>query len=112
MSESLSALLNSLDLASIGSVCSRRSQFGYVSRLLQKSTGSCDDEFYARNLWPCRDPHCAAVLGPLDGPLDAIGDEPKTASEMYAEDERCCSFCGTFRRKVDLCDIVRVISLR
>ena len=94
----MSALLNSLDLASNGSH-TRRSQFGYVSRLLRKSSGSCDDEFYARNLWPCRDSRCAAVLGPLD----TIEDEPETASEMHAEDQRCCSVCGTFRRKVDLC---------
>ena len=106
----MSALLNSLDLASIRyhtSVISRRSQFGYVSRLLRKSSGSCDDEFYARNLWPCRDSQCAAVLGPLD----AVGDEPKTVSEMYAEDQRCCSVCGTFRRKVDLDDILRLLGL-
>ncbi len=72
-----------------------------MSRLLQKSSGSCDDEFYARNFWPGRDSHCAAVLGPMDG----IRDEPKTVSEMYAEDERCCPVCGTFRRKVELFDI-------
>ena len=109
--EKMSALLNSLDLDSIRyhtRFHTRRSQFGYVSRLLRKSSGSCDDEFYARNLWPCRDSQCAAVLGPLD----VSGDEPKTASEMYAEDQRCCSVCGTFRRKADFCDIVRLINLR
>ena len=94
----MSALLNSLDLASIRchtGFPTRRFQFVYVSRLLRKSSGSCDDAFYARNLWPCRDHQCAAVLGPLD----VIGDEPKTVSEMYAEDQRCCPVCGTFRMK-------------
>ncbi len=78
-----------------------------MSRLLRKSSGSCDDEFYARNLWPCRDSQCDCVLGPMDGE-----DEPKTIAEMYAEDERCCCICGTFRRKVDLFDIVAAGSLR
>ena len=77
-----------------------RNQFGVRSCLLRKTSGSWDDSFYERNLWPCRDSQGAAVLGPLD----AIGGEPKTASEMYAEDERCCPVCGTFRRKLDLCD--------
>ena len=110
----MSALPDPVDLASMPALrdegwSTRRVQFGgYVSRLPQGTSGWCDDEFYARNLWPCRDSQCAAVLGPMDG----IGDEPKTASEMYAEDQRCCSVCGTFRRKVDLCDIVRLISLR
>ena len=110
----MSALLHAIDLAGCSRCLefkgsgARRSHFGYVSRLLRKSSGTCDDEFYARNLWPCRDSQGAAVLGPLD----AIGDEPRTASEMYAEDQRCCSVCGTFRRKVDLCDIVRLLSLR
>ena len=107
----MSALINSLDLASISRRTryqTRRCQFGNVSQLLQKSSGSRDDEFYARNLWPCRDSKCTAVLGPLDN----IGDEPKTVSELYAEDERCCSVCGTFRRKVDLCVIGGVFSLR
>ena len=107
----MSSLLDALDLAGF-TRChgfeTRRPLFGYVSQFLRKSSGSRDDEFYARNLWPCRDSQCAAVLGLLD----VSGDEPKTASEMYAEDQRCCSVCGTFRRKVDLCDIVRLISLR
>ena len=107
----MSALLNSLDLAS--TICrtrfeSRRSHVGYVSRLFRKSSGSCDDEFYARNFWPCRDAQCAAVLGPLDG----IRDEPQTVSKMYAEDERCYPVCRTFRRKVELFDIVKLVYLR
>ena len=99
--ERMSALFNSLDVASTD----RRSQFSYVPRLLQKSSGSCDDDFNARNLWPCRDSQCAAILGPLDG----IRDEPKTVSKMYAEEERCCPVCGTFRRKVEFFDIVKLV---
>ena len=106
----MSALLDSLDLASSkwSPFLNRRCEVAYVSRLLQKSSGSCDYEFLARNLWPCRDPRCAGVLGPLD----AIGDEPKTASEMYAETERCCAVCGTFSRKVDVFEIFKLGILR
>ena len=107
----LSALLNSLDLANIRRYTgfpTRRFQFGYVSRLLRKSSGSCDDAFVARNLWPCRDPDCPAVLGPLD----VFGDKPKTVTEMYEEDMRCCSVCGTWRHKVEFSDFHRLFSLR
>ena len=64
----------------------RSSHFDNVSRLHQKITGSCNDEFYARSLRHCQDPHCAALLGPLDG----IPDEPKTVAEMYAEEQKRC----------------------
>ena len=100
-------LVDSLDLAGIryhARFDTRRAQFSYVSRLLRKSSGSSDDEFYARNLWPCRNSQCAAVLGPLDASVD----EPMTVAEMYADASRCCSVCGAFRRNLDFCDIVRL----
>ena len=101
----MSSLLDALDLAGF-TRChgfeTRRPLFGYVSQFLRKSSGSRDDEFYARNLWPCRDPQCAAVLGPMD----SADLEPRTISEMYAEDERCCPVCGTYRHKVDFFEII------
>ena len=103
----MSVLVNSLDLANIryhARFYTPRAQFSYVSRLLRKSSGSSDDEFYARNLWPCRDSRCAVVLGPLD----AIVDEPMTVAEMYADVSRCCSVCGMLRRNFDFYDVVRL----
>ena len=102
----MSALPDPVDLASMPALrdkgwSTRRLQFGgYVSRLPQETSGWCDDEFYARNLWPCRDVNCTVVLGPMDG----IAKEPKTVTEMYAEDERCCPVCGTTRSLISLSD--------
>ena len=115
----MSALLHSLDLACSkwSAFLNRRCEVAHVSRLLQKSSGSCDDEFYARNLWPCRDTRCAGVLGPLD----AIVDDPKFARdvdvfrdvyEVYAETERRCPVCGTSRGKVDIFGFLRSGILR
>ena len=94
---SASNLMNSLDLASIRSLTrwnTHRSRFGYMSGLLRKSKNS-RHEFYARNLWPCRERQCDVVLGPLD----EIEDETQTFSEIYVKKERCCPFCGTTRQE-------------
>ena len=94
----MSALLDALDLAGFDSVPldSPRTQFGLKSRFLRKSSGSCDDEFYARNLWPCRESDCPVFLGPLDA---------------VSETERCCYVCGTIRSEVDIFAIGRMIRL-
>ena len=100
-------LLNALDLSRIRGyqgIYSRRHQFLYASKHLQKKSGTMDDEYYARNLWPCRDRNCRAVLSPLDG----VNDEPMTIAEMYAEDQRCCFICGTFRSKWDIFECVNL----
>ena len=92
----MSALLHALDLVRPDSWTfdSPRTQFGLVSRFLMKSSGSCDDEFYARNLWPCRESDCPVFLGPLDA---------------VSETERCCYVCGTIRSEVDIFVTARII---
>ena len=91
--ERMSALLDALDLAGFDSVPldSPRTQFGLKSRFLRKSSGSCDDEFYARNLWPCCASHCHVVLGPLDAVF---------------EDQRCCHDCNSLQRDFEILAIV------
>ena len=96
----MSELIYSLDLAKTEWFISEdtlRSSFGYVSLLLQKPPGACDDEFYARNLWPCRDKECNAVLAPLDRHTD--WGLVMTVEEIVAKNQRCCPACGTFRMK-------------
>ena len=89
----MSALLDALDLVRLDSWTfdSPRTQFGLMSRFLMKSSGSCDDEFYARNLWSCRASHCPVVLGPLDA---------------VSEDQRCCHVCDSIQREFDILAIV------
>ena len=104
----MSALLHALDLVRPDSWTfdSPRTKFGLVSRFLVKSSGSCDDEFYARNIWPCREPECPVVLGPLD----AVSE---TESEFGANmiSERCCCLCGRIRSEYDIFAIGRMIRL-
>ena len=103
----MSTLLDALDLADENSAPfhSRRCKPKLLSRLLCKSRSWCDDDFFSRNLWPCRDADCSVILGPMD----AAGDEPKTLAELYAEDERGCPSCGTFRKKeLDVVGLARL----
>ena len=44
--------------------------------------------------------------------MDGIRDEPKTVSEMYAEDQRSCPVCGAFRHKVESEMFVWYVRLR
>ena len=79
-----------------------RCQFGICTPLMWKASGSCDDSLYERNLWPCRDSQCRAVLGPLD----AI----ELAEESNVENERCCLLCGTVRSSFALEDVLSLLS--
>ena len=97
----MSALIDALNLTDSQESCTFASSRISKPRnvVLRKDWGWCDDELYARNLWPCRDHSCLTVLGPMD----AVWEVPKTVEEVNAEESRCCPSCGTFRSKGSFC---------
>ena len=77
-----------------------RTECAYISRLLQKCDESRDDELFCRNMWPCNNKDCSAVLGPMDG---YDGDERFDGFDVTTFNcpwlRRSCPQCGEFRMK-------------
>ena len=84
-----------------------RTNFTSPCRRLQKHTlsypsGTCDDDWLSRNLWPCVQPQCDVILGPMDkAEKDIMAvDDTMDLRQSYPIDlgMRWCPKCGSCNR--------------